>query len=223
MGEYLHRGADGERVKIGTCEDLYCLRYDQLGEVYARSGDDSHPREHLDAYRFRFPFPDEDGVAPGDFADPFRGLMVHGIAVPADVGHGLVQLTGHGYVCSIPCPESYGAPGMDAVAATWSVEGHDPRAVRVGRNGFPGSVKIAQQAVRGGLLVTIGQCGGCSVAYRYPDIESVVPVVDAIEAEAEREQAVAERNNTPGNAAIALRLVTIARRIVAGYAVEVPA
>lgn len=68
MGEYIQCGKD--EIKIGTCEDLYYVRYAtlarlaQLNSVRQAPGNCT-PKEYLtagnDAFRFRFPWPDEDG------------------------------------------------------------------------------------------------------------------------------------------------------------------
>src|SRR5262245_44122342 len=76
MGDYGY--FRGNRVKIGTCEDLYYLRADQAKDV--NGGDvtgDWRP------YRFRFPFPSEDAREPGSYDDPFRKLAIPGMQPPA--------------------------------------------------------------------------------------------------------------------------------------------
>lgn len=59
MGEYATT-ASGETVKIGTCENLYYLRWDQHQQVIPEAGQWSE--DLYRAYRFRFPFPDEDRI-----------------------------------------------------------------------------------------------------------------------------------------------------------------
>src|SRR5437016_4579142 len=79
MGEYAQYG--GQDVKIGTCEDMYYLRYDQRWQVQALDGN-VNPVLDVAHLRFRFPWPDEDTIPPG--ADGFhakgyhRGLTVSG-------------------------------------------------------------------------------------------------------------------------------------------------
>lgn len=65
MGEYIL--LDGHPYKLGTCENLYYGRYADLvewidaGRAGHMPGNDD-PLDYLaGAYRFRFPFPDEDG------------------------------------------------------------------------------------------------------------------------------------------------------------------
>ena len=65
MGEYIL--LDGQPYKVGTCEDLYYCRYADLVEWInagraAKMPANDEPADYLTgAYRFRFPFPDEDG------------------------------------------------------------------------------------------------------------------------------------------------------------------
>jgi hypothetical protein len=109
MGEYaIH---NGEQVKIGTCEEMYYLRADQAHLVRHLSGNVDPVRDRL-ALRFRFPFPDEDGVSPGGAGfDPFeRGIAIRGVRPPAEgVEHHTVQFSARpGYLLSLPCPEAHG-------------------------------------------------------------------------------------------------------------------
>ena len=63
MGEYAKRKKDGVEVKIGTCNQLFYLRHDQLSDVeYSYNG--------MNCF-FRIPNPDEDGIEAGDF-DNYR-------------------------------------------------------------------------------------------------------------------------------------------------------
>lgn len=70
MGEYAYRRPDGEHIKIGTCEDMYYIRYEDRKKV--------KPDEHsLDCskeleIRWRLPFPDEDYILPGNYMDHNR-------------------------------------------------------------------------------------------------------------------------------------------------------
>lgn len=84
MGEYALY--EGQRIKIGTCEDMYYLRWDQAHLVKPLRGN-ADPFEDCEELRFRFPFPDEDDRAPGAFDDFDRGLFIPGIAVPSEVSH----------------------------------------------------------------------------------------------------------------------------------------
>ena len=65
MGEYAIRKSDRESIKIGTCEDMYYLRYEDQNKVT--------PDECSGfGYRWRIPFPDEDHILPGEYDSGFR-------------------------------------------------------------------------------------------------------------------------------------------------------
>ena len=59
MSEYATRKIDNTEFKIGTCEDMFKCRYDQLGEI-------TYPYMADNLY-WRIPTPDEDGTLPGDY------------------------------------------------------------------------------------------------------------------------------------------------------------
>ena len=196
MGEYAKY--DGEEIKIGTCEDMYYLRASQAHLVTALPGN-VDPVQDRDAIRFRFPFPDEDGIAPGSFGKHEHAIGVHGLRVPAGVAHCSVQFScRNGLLVSLPCPES--DPTITA----------NGKPVTIGKNGYGGEVQISQQRWIDKSLVLIAKCGSCHAAYRYPTLEDVKPVLDKL-AEmvswAERDQAECR----------ASFYREIARRIEAGY------
>jgi len=62
---------NGKAVKIGTCEMMYYLRYEDRHKVTAMSG--NVDPSNCPGLFFRLPFPDEDGIRPGyyDSHDPF--------------------------------------------------------------------------------------------------------------------------------------------------------
>jgi len=85
MGEYAKHG--DREIKIGTCENMYYLRYDQRHEVSALPGNVDPVYDAERGIRFRFPFPDEDFVSPGGFIIYWRTLLIPGIVPPRDVEH----------------------------------------------------------------------------------------------------------------------------------------
>lgn len=201
MGEYA--SYNGSRVKIGTCEDLYYLRADQTG-LLTDSDCDFTDSEILSVVRFRFPWPDEDGIDPGAFEDPFRSLRLWGVSVPAEVSHGTVQFSHpNGYLVNLPCPESA-----------------EPTPYVVHRNGYRGACSLQQQAYRGGQLVGIAHCNGCGAAYRLED-GYALEAIASIRSDADREIRTADDNGTEGNRSIGRRLHTIADRLAAGYRAEI--
>jgi len=174
MGEFA--SYKGESVKIGTCENMYYLRADQVGLVIREKNSlDPADKETQAQLRFRFPWPDEDGTEPGgDGFQPYeRAVVVHGMQPPPRIEHNNVQFLAPGYVASLPCPEG---PFQDGY--------------RVHRNGFPGAVKIAWQGYRGlepRRLAVICQCGGCGALYSLSKAEAE-PLIVACRAEADRGQ-----------------------------------
>lgn len=68
MGEYAIRKSDGAEIKIGTCEDMYYLRFSDRHLVSALPGSvDVNDPEMAGLLRYRLPFPDEDNEKPGDY------------------------------------------------------------------------------------------------------------------------------------------------------------
>jgi hypothetical protein len=202
MGEYAMY--HGEEVKIGTCEEMYYLRADQAHLVRTLSGNVDPMRDRL-ALRFRFPFPDEDGVPPGGAGfDPFeRGITIPGVRPSLEIEHGTLQFTARpGYLLSIPCPEAHGTDddGMGCTVA----------GLRIHRNGFSGGVHLVQQRYQAdGSLACIFRCGSCGVKWRATTLADVEPYVAAVRSEADR---VARED-----ASRAQWWHTIADRMLAGY------
>ena len=112
--------------------------------------------------RFRFPFPDEDGIEPGDFDDPFRSVAVNGVSVPTEVDHGKVQFAARGFTVMLPCPQSgETVPGVTICECR-------------------GGVGVVQQRRVGAHLVTICECRACGTKYRLPTIHEAEPVIVAL-------------------------------------------
>lgn len=208
MGEYaIYNCSD---IKIGTCEDLYYLRFDQRHLVVPLPGSlDPADPEMLAVIRFRFPFPDEDSIEPGDFKDPFRTVPLHGVKPPVDLEpyggrHSTVQFRSahpEGLRLMLPCPFSSDGEGLPYQF-----------------NGFPGAVRIVQQAFRHGQLVTIAQCGGCAAIWRLDSLAEAEPVIAACRAQGDAIAQYEAGRPVPSDAA---RWYRIADRIAAGYAVGV--
>ena len=81
MGEYIKK--NGQHIKVGTCESLYYYTFQDYKKdldkgflSHAENNDYPANYSKLDSgYRFRFPFPDEDGLT--DYEDFCRGLPVN--------------------------------------------------------------------------------------------------------------------------------------------------
>jgi hypothetical protein len=207
MGEYARYRR--QSVKIGTCEDMYYLRADQVNLVTPELGSCDPRRPDVQrVIRFRFPWPDEDGVAPGAF-DPYdRSAGLHGVTLPAGLEHHLVQFVARaGYNVCLPCPESLPSlvlPLAGNLAARWP-------ALSIHRNGFAGAFQLVQQAYRAGVLAVIGKCGGCGARFNLPTLADAEPVIVACRAEGDRRE--------QQDAGMGKWWHTVADRIAAGYGV----
>lgn len=163
MGEYAKYM--GQEIKIGTCEDMYYLRYDQRHSVSAITGSVDPRGPQALGIRFRFPWPDEDHIHPGSFDAYNRALTIYGLDMPEGVDHYRVQFRADaGYLVSIPCPE-----GKD-----------HSHGLKIARNGFAGAVRLVQQKLlANGRVVPVLQCGGCGAAWRVEEPEEIIQIADA--------------------------------------------
>jgi len=73
MGEYAKFGK--ERIKIGTCESMYYLRYEDRNKVEQLPGN-VNPAKDTDLF-WRLPFPDEDQLEPGSYTEYNRGIRLY--------------------------------------------------------------------------------------------------------------------------------------------------
>jgi hypothetical protein len=105
MGEYATRNKDGKEIKIGTCENMYYLRYSDRDKVSALPGNiDPMDESIISEIRWRLPFPDEDHIQPGDDYDPFRGVMLYRYEPGHTDDPGTLQLdTKYGMMLNVPC------------------------------------------------------------------------------------------------------------------------
>jgi hypothetical protein len=77
MGEYAKRKSDGVEVKIGTCESMYYLRYEDRAKVAKLPNSLDPAAENGKGLFFRLPFPDEDDTPIGQYEDFNRGLRLY--------------------------------------------------------------------------------------------------------------------------------------------------
>lgn len=73
MGEYAKR-QDGQEIKIGTCESMYYLRYEDRDKVRKLPGN-LDPSTTTNLF-WRLPFPDEDNIRIGEYTEYNRGLRL---------------------------------------------------------------------------------------------------------------------------------------------------
>lgn len=158
MGEYAIRKSDGERIKIGTCEDMYYLRYEDRAKVRALSGN-VDPEREATALRFRLPFPDEDGLEPGSYEDYNRGvLLFRGNEYFTDDetanDPGNIQLTHpSGLLVNVPCYHGAKLPALGDARVFW--------------NGKSPSLEMRQLRPTDGGVKPIVACRWCNGAWRY--------------------------------------------------------
>jgi hypothetical protein len=133
MGEYARY--NGQTVKIGTCNSMYYLRWDDRQEVTPIPGNVDPVNEPAGLF-FRLPFPDEDHLEPGDTGtENFdRGIRLYRVAgetpygqpiyedfAPEDLEPGTVQLShALGLLLNIPCYHGLKLPEIDGCRAFWN-------------------------------------------------------------------------------------------------------
>lgn len=169
MGE--HAELNGQSIKIGTCEQMYYLRADQVclidpvpGSVNPRSA------KQAGSIRFRFPFPDEDHIAPGSFEDYDRAFPVYGLEVPEDIDHHFLQFernypSSGGILLSTTCPRS----------KEGKVSGF-----KFAYNGYGGSVGIHSQRLIDGELKLVLRCQDCGALWRVDTLAECDPVLEKL-------------------------------------------
>lgn len=163
MGEYARY--KGEQIKIGTCESMYYLRADQAHLVTPQSGSVDPIKDRAEI-RFRFPWPQEDGIEPGQFADFAKSLGL-GVPPPREIDHRSVQFKHDSYLVNLSCPEQESGPESD-------------HGMKFHRNGGADRSKISQQKwfqdPQGAWkLITIAKCSGCECLYRLETLEAAAP------------------------------------------------
>lgn len=220
MGEYARY--KGVEVKIGTCEDMYYLRYDQRHLVEAISGS-VNPVTDAEALRFRFPWPDEDHIEPdtnGFYEKGYeRSLCVQGFTAPEGVDHYSVQFKAdRGYLVSLPCPESMAFENRAKPDACADLRLKAYPDLRVARNGFAGAVHLVRQRLIPEVgLVPILRCGGCGAMWREVEIARIEEIAVCLRSEGDRREWEDARgpNGHPGGGKFWHQ---IADRVLAGLA-----
>jgi hypothetical protein len=99
VGEYTRRKSDNVEIKIGTCESMYYLRWDNRKDVY----NNYNVLSDTDL-RYRIPFPDEDDVPIGEYTEYDRSVELINYKPPVGLDVGVIIHKNHR--CSnvkIPC------------------------------------------------------------------------------------------------------------------------
>lgn len=170
MGEYIELQDPVTGVwqvaKLGTCEDLFYVRYTDLraavdaGRTRFYVGN-LEPAAYLrteDGFRFRFPFPDEDGAA-WTYENYDRGVLLYAPAgFVADVEHRRMFHScaprGGGYNVNVahPCPQ---APEFATYPHQTSTRDWDYTLV-----------ELCQQRPIAGALWAVLRCAYCGARFR---------------------------------------------------------
>jgi hypothetical protein len=185
MGEYAIRKSDGVEIKIGTCEDMYYIRFEDRDKVSALRGNVDIANDP-DGSRFRLPFPDEDDVLPGEYHEYNRGLRLYRMVEgPPYLGPnqeptehcedwkdesaanhpGVIQLHHQdaGLLVNLPCYHGIKLPELiegagGRVSTFWNGKGHSFVLSSVKCIKSDGDLHILQPVIR---------CRHCDEAWRY--------------------------------------------------------
>ena len=76
MGEYAIRASDNEEVKIGTCESMYFVRYEDRDKLKQAKGSSINPQNEINLF-WRLPYPDEDHIEIGEYKNSRRGQRLY--------------------------------------------------------------------------------------------------------------------------------------------------
>lgn len=170
MGEFAKRISDGERVKIGTCETMYYLRYEDRRKVEALPGNVDVARDPVGLF-FRVPFPDEDDVRVGEYAAYERGLRLSRKVVTLGTqpdSHedfrdeetakvpGIMQMRheASGLLLTVPCYHGVKLPEVVAPMKTfWSGKGH--------------ALELAHLKATADGVLPVVRCRFCGFMWRY--------------------------------------------------------
>lgn len=166
MGQYYKGG------KIGTCESMYYMRLEEaqrLAEMGQTDDDGIKFSDYLkdNVTRFRFPFPDEDGMTHGQlvavpgydkaFMLPAGGLEVeHGTICVSNTHKG----GGHNVNIIMPCPHDQRFRDILSAGVKLSTGGAGEL--------FLG---VRFQGIRDGKIRTIFECARCHSLMRFDDAE----------------------------------------------------
>jgi hypothetical protein len=113
MGEFANYA--GQKIKIGTCDEMLYLRYEDRHLVEWIKGNVDAASDM--GLKWRLPFSDEDDSGPGRYADPFRAVQLRRgnewfrCPEAAEQG-GTIQMTHPcGYLLNVPCYHGEKLPG----------------------------------------------------------------------------------------------------------------
>ena len=169
MGEYATRKTDGQYIKIGTCESMYYLRWEDRNKVRVQGG---YSLEEP-GLAFRLPFPDEAHMAPGEIGENAynRGYRLGWYQDPEDEARteaftmegaeehpGIIQLHHQsGLLVNVPCYHGAKLPDVSGtdIRVFWNGKDcHNWELVRVKNHPGDGLLPLVQCRHCGGLFRT---------------------------------------------------------------------
>jgi len=162
MGEYAVY--NGERIKIGTCESMYYIRYEDRNKVKPEPHS-LNPNNQLDLF-WRLPWMDEDQLGPGGYEYPCPGLRLIGFEDPGTLDNpGNFQLKHeNGLLLNVACYHGQQLPeGSKDIKPHWN--GKDPYVFEL----------IYVKNTKEGVLPIV-HCKYCSQMWRYT-WEEVTPFI----------------------------------------------
>jgi len=179
MGEYALRKSDNMEIKIGTCESMYYIRWDDRDRV--RALPNSLDPSDCSGLFWRLPFPDEDNILPGDYKEYNRGLRLWKYEDKPEHLHrapycedfmdeetadhpGTIQLSHkNGLLLNVKCYHGHKLPdgGQD---------------VKPFFNGKSWSLELAHVKNMDGKLYPVVHCRWCGKMWRY-DWKDILPYV----------------------------------------------
>ncbi len=109
MGEYARRKSDNVKIKVGTCEQMYYVRYEDRNKFDKLAGN-IDINNTFDLF-WRLPYPDEDLILPGDYDDYDRGIDLKNFSFKPDVMKtGVITLYGDCMRMNITCYHGHRIP-----------------------------------------------------------------------------------------------------------------
>ncbi|MDD5094250.1 MAG: hypothetical protein PHV74_07725 [Dehalococcoidia bacterium] len=164
MGEYALRRSDNQEVKIGTCESMYYLRYEDRNKV-SKLPNSLDPATTMDLF-WRLPFPDEDNVRIGEYQPHDRGLRLwktgedgwtEDFADPETAeSPGMFQLYHResGFILSVACYHGNKLP-------------EETQEYRPGWNGKSHNFELAFVKNTSEGVLPVARCRHCGLMWRY--------------------------------------------------------
>ncbi len=134
MGEYATRKADKHDIKIGTCEQMYYIRYEDRNQVAPLEGSLDCAKE--DGLYWRLPVKEEDGILPGNYEsmyaeqrlckyDAKRETIIDFKFPESAKNPGSIPLAHeNGLRISVPCLHGESLPEIEGARVGWNGKTH---------------------------------------------------------------------------------------------------